>query len=122
MPVSYKVFADSQLVVVLYSGELTLEEIINARKEGASDPEFNPSYNVIDDITAVTASAINFDDLSSISGKSVASLGVKRALVAETDFQYGMARMYQALSESHGHVFKIFREYDAAAEWVSEKV
>ena len=120
MPVRYKILPENNLVVVHYTGVLTLEDISSVRKEGASDPDFSPDYHVIDDITGVTSTKINFDDLSHISGKSVASKGVKRALVAETELQFGMARMYQTLSESHGQKFQIFRGYDAAFEWITE--
>ncbi|MCK4709992.1 MAG: hypothetical protein KAU21_15345 [Gammaproteobacteria bacterium] len=120
MPVSYKILPEKKLMVLHYTGELTVEEILNVRKEGAADPDSNPAYHVIDDITGVTFSKINFNDLSRISGQSVATKGVKRALVAETELQFGMARMYQILSESYGQIFQIFRDYDAASEWVLE--
>ncbi|MDH5393874.1 MAG: STAS/SEC14 domain-containing protein [Gammaproteobacteria bacterium] len=118
MPVSYQIFADKKLIIVTYSGALTLEEIMNARKESAADPAFEPVYNVIDDVRAVLSSSINFNEIASISGKSVLNAGVKRALVVSTDLQKGMAHMYKVLSESSGHTFHIFEDYDQALAWV----
>ena len=34
------------------------------------------------------------------------------------DFQYGMARMFQALVESDKHEIAIFRDIESAAQWL----
>ena len=120
MPVSYQIFTQKKLTIVSYTGELTLEEIIMARKQGAADPDFDPSFNVIDDIRGVTSSAISFDDIAKISSKSVLNTGVKRALVVSTDLQKGMAHMYKVLSEASGHIFEIFEDYELAYDWVMQ--
>ncbi|MDH5516389.1 MAG: hypothetical protein OEY36_01045 [Gammaproteobacteria bacterium] len=120
MPVKYQIFPEKKLVIVSYSAELTLQEILAARKKGAADPDFDPAYNVIDDISAVKSSTISFDDIAGISGSSVANKGVKRALFVATDLQKGMAHMYKVLSEASGHDFRIFTDYDQACEWVKQ--
>jgi len=118
MPASYKLYPGKNLIVVTYSGGVTLEEIIAVRKQGSADPEFSPDFDVIDDISAVKSSDIKFEDLDFISRKSVASTRVKRALIAVTDFQKGMANMYKVLSESHGHIFRVFDDVDKARKWI----
>ena len=121
MPVEYKILKDKRLVIVNYEGMLKLDEILAARVKCATDPDFDPDYNIIDDISGVTSSDINFDDVSRIAGNSVAHTGVKRALLAVSDFQRGMANMYQVLSESSGHKFHIFNDYDDAYRWVLDQ-
>jgi len=72
MPVDYKVVADKRLVIVRYYGHLILDEIIAARQKGASDPDFDPAYNVIDDISNVDSSDINYEMIQRVSAQSVA--------------------------------------------------
>lgn len=120
MPVSYTIFPENRLVVVSYSGDLILEEILETRIKGAQDPDFDPSYHVIDDVSAVTGTKLKFEELSRISGQSVVNKDAKRALVAVSDLQQGMAKMYQILSESAGYSFKIFSSLQAAREWILE--
>lgn len=43
---------------------------------------------------------------------------VKTAFCVFTDLQYGIARMFQALQESEKHKIEIFRNKEAAAEWL----
>ena len=88
------------------------------RQKGASDPGFDSSYNVIDDISAVESSDINYEMIQRVSSQSVAKQGVRRALIVATDFQRGMAKIYKVLSESAGHNFEIFEDYDAGMDWV----
>lgn len=118
MPADYKLNHEKKLLVVSYSGELTVQDIIDLRVKGMKDPEFNPSYHILDDLTAVTSTNINYDNVNQIASDSVAQPGVKRALVAVTNLQLGMANMYKVVSEPSGQIFKIFKDYDTALEWV----
>lgn len=120
MPASYKLYPDKKLVVVTYSGDVSLKDIISVRQQGVADPDFDPGFNVIDDVSEVKTTNIRYDEFNFISGKSVANTGVKRALIAVTDFQKGMANMYKVLSESHGHLFKVFDDVDKARKWMAE--
>lgn len=119
MPVNYQLYPDENLVVVTYSGDLSLQDIIEIRKQGMADPDFNPEFHVIDDASAVTSTSLNFDQLSQASEKSIINRGVRRALVAVTDLQRGMANMYRVLSESEGHNFKVFSDIDEAKKWIT---
>lgn len=120
MPASYQLYPDEHFVIVSYSGVLTLKDIIEVRQQGMTDPDFDAAFNVIDDVSAVKSTDIDFDSLSSLSAKSIAKVGVKRAMVAQTDLQKGMANMYRVLSESHGHVFNVFDSVERAIEWVKK--
>lgn len=118
MPVDYKISADQHLVIVRYFGNLKLDEIMAARLKGATDPDFDPTYNVIDDISEVTASDIDYEMVRKITQQSVVQQGVRRALIAVTDLQRGMANMYKVLSESAGHRFEVFNDFEEGMNWV----
>lgn len=118
VPISYKISPDQGLMSVYYSGGLTMVDILELRKYGAADSDFNPSFHVIDDISKVTSTSIDYGSINQLSAHSMVRPGVKRALVAVTDLQLGMANMYRVLSESAGQHFKIFNDYKSAVKWV----
>jgi len=119
MPASYELFPKDRLIVVTYSGVLSLEDVVAVRQQGIEDPEFDTNYDVIDDVSRVDSTDIRFEELGQLSGKSVAKAGVKRAFVVTTDFQRGMANMYRVLSESHGQEFNIFEDISVAKNWIA---
>ena len=46
-------------------------------------------------------------------------LGMRRTVfVVPTDLGFGMARMYEMLSEARGGGMRVFRDYDEARRWV----
>ena len=44
---------------------------------------------------------------------------IKSALCAFNDFQYGMARMFQAVMESDKRIMEIFKDIESAAQWLN---
>jgi len=43
---------------------------------------------------------------------------IKSALCAFSDFQYGIARMFQSVMESDKRIMEIFRDIESAAQWL----
>ena len=43
---------------------------------------------------------------------------IKSALCAFDEFQYGMARMFQAVMESDKRIMEIFKDIESAAQWL----
>ena len=120
MAVSYEIFPDKQLIISHLEGELTEHDIISLRAQVMQDELFNPAYHVIDDVTGVTRLSIDMDKLQALSKNSLVQSHIRRALVARTDYQYGMARVYRAFSEASGHEFQVFRSIEEAMAWISK--
>ncbi len=120
MAIDYQIFPEKQLIVSYYSGFITLDDIVNLRKRVFADPRFNPNLHSIDDLTGVTDVNLDFDRLRGLSTGSLIRQGIRRALVAKTDLQFGMARMYQTVSEWEGQNFFVFHDIADAMSWVQE--
>ena len=54
MPFSYVVYKDRNLVISTVSGRVTWEEIKARQDQTKTDPDFNPEFNQIVDLRAVT--------------------------------------------------------------------
>jgi len=105
-------------VVLHYGKELSVDLVQGIRSVVMQDADFNPEFNVIEDVTEVVDVKLDFQEMSQIAGKSVIKKKTRRAFVAKTDLQYGLARSYQTLSEAEGQEFMVFRDFDAAMIWV----
>ncbi|HUT65976.1 MAG TPA: hypothetical protein VMZ05_07485 [Spirochaetota bacterium] len=106
------------------SGSLTDEKFKEAIQ---SFYDGNPTMNVIWDFSKASLA-----DTPTITVKQ-SSMMVKRlgstrqngksAVIASRDLEYGMARMFQIMTENGGIPFKIkvFRSFDEAMQWLIEK-
>lgn len=122
MTVSYEIFPSQRLIITYLSGIITEEDFIQLREMVLADPQFHPDFSFIDDITGTTDLDIGNDRLYSIAQQTVANPGIRRALVAENNYQYGMARMYKVFSENAGQNFQVFRTLEEAVDWVRKPV
>jgi hypothetical protein len=52
----------------------------------------------------------------------ILSAASRRAVVVASDLAFGMARMYEILSEKRGGGTRVFREYGEARRWVETGV
>lgn len=67
------------------------------------------------------SSAVLWDVMLPIA-REVAAAGFSPiVLVAPTDAQYGVGRMFQAMSEHSGLTFAVFRREDDAARWLDNQ-
>jgi hypothetical protein len=119
MAVEYHIDTEARLLIARFSGEFTVGDVIRLRSLGRQDPRLQAGFSTIDDVTGVTEISMSQDDLARLAQQSVVQPGVRRALVAKTDLQFGMARMYQTFSEFSGQSFQVFRDIEAARAWLT---
>ena len=118
MAAEYKIYPDDHLIVATYSGVFTVEDILGLRQRILQDPDYCADFHVLDDVTRVEEIDADFSRMAPVPSGSIITKGIRRALVAKTDLQFGMARTYQMLSDNAGHQFEVFRDYDEALAWV----
>lgn len=118
MAVNYHIFPESNLMIVEYSGTFTIQDIVDMRAVVSKDPEYSPLLNVIEDVTNVEKVEADFDNISGVTTESIMAAGIKHCIVANTDLQFAMSRMYQMLMENSGHELRIFRDIKEAKTWV----
>jgi len=119
MAIDYTIFPEEKLICVKYSGVFNKIDIVNARKFVSEDKDYNPVFNVIEDVSAVEEVDANFDELSKLSPESIMQKDIKHCIVAVTELQFAMSRMYQMLAEYAGHEIHIFKSLEEAKSWIS---
>ncbi|HKD50273.1 MAG TPA: hypothetical protein VKB90_05730 [Candidatus Acidoferrum sp.] len=86
------------------------------------DPDFDPSFGEIADLTEVTQVEVSGDDIREIAQKNIFSPLSRRAIVVPNDVIFGLARMYEILRELQGESgIRVFRTLDEALDWVAPK-
>jgi hypothetical protein len=118
MPWNYVIDTKRRLIVSTGWGRLTFAEANTHDEQLERDPDFDPSFKQIIDMTGITAF-----DVSTIEAKKLASRGSfsaksRRALVASSPDVYGMGRLMEAYHEMAGgrEETRIFYDRDEAMQ------
>ena len=115
----YEIDKERRLVTSTASGVITLPEIWAHQERLASDPDFDPSFAQLLDITQVSKVKLSSEEIRRAAGRSVLAINTRLAIVVSSSFVYGLARMFQILREVNGDEgIHVFRERDEALAWV----
>ena len=120
MPFRYVVHTEHRLVVSIGSDRLTWKEIKARQDQTKTDPNFNPEFNQIVDLREVTGFDMTSAQASSLARRMVFSSTSKRAFVASRPAVFGVARMWEILSELEDNPseIRVFYDLPSALEWL----
>jgi hypothetical protein len=126
VPIEYTIDRARRIVMVSGKGILTFQEMTEYQRQVWTRTDL-AGYNELADMNHVTEilddTIKNVEELARISCAMDASIGpTKLAIVASTDFHYGMGRMYKVFRVGHPGCTKeveVFRAYEDAIRWLS---
>ena len=113
-------FFDEQypLVYTVFSGLVTDDDFAEHSRVLLADPRFEASMPELVDLREVTRVELSAETIPLSARSLLHAPQAKRAVVAPTDFLYGLARMYQAYRDKLAEGdFRVFRSMPAALEW-----
>jgi hypothetical protein len=124
VPITITVNAAERLRYSVFSGDIGDRELIAAFRRSMESPDFDPTLNGLVDLRAVqrldvTSSGIW--ELAQVLRVADRSRTARRvAIVAPSDFQFGMARMAATLLSTGGLAteYHAFRDMTEAREWL----
>jgi len=119
MSLSYSIDANRRLIVVRAYGVLTEADVTRVREQIRVDPGFNREFDQLFDARDVEDIALSKEGMARLADTSILAPEVRRAFVAKTTLQYGMARMFTAVSEQRQHITQVFRELEQAEAWLA---
>jgi hypothetical protein len=128
MPLEIRDLDEERGNLITGSGTVTSEEYLAALKAhlAQAKDKFQKYRYSLSDYTAVTKVEISSKDVELIAqlSKDAAVLNPDAvvAVVAPRDAAYGMARMWQILSDEAQWDIRVFRSTDDAKEWIVERV
>lgn len=103
-----------------YTGELAPEDILGALVEGN---RLFPNMNSLVDFSEASLANINTEEIRRLTAKAieVEPHGILCAFVVSRDLEYGLSRMYDALSDADlPQTRRVFRTYDEALDWLQK--
>ena len=122
MPTFYKIDKERKLVMSTGSGVLTLADALAHQEKLLKEPDFDPSFSQLVDLTQVTNLEFSSADVRRLAQKSSFSPTSRRAVLVSSDIVYGLSRMYEAFRSISGEKgVRIFRDLNGALEWVLSK-
>lgn len=126
MPVKIKYTEDGLGVRFIAHGIATGEEIIEANKKVNTHENFSSLKYKIADRSACDEYRVSGGDVKIIAGQErdavVVNPDLVVAMIAPSDLQYGMSRMYQSLMADMGFECEIFRSSEDADMWIKSKI
>ena len=118
MPISYRIDESLRLVFTTAQGVLTRQDVLTHLQRLREDPDFDPSYNQLVDLRAVIEFAMSAAELRMITVYRLFNEKSRRAIVADEDITFGMARMYEVFREDAPEDIKLFRDMADARRWL----
>jgi hypothetical protein len=118
----YEIDKERRLITSTASGVITLPEIWAHQEKLDRDPDFDPSFAQLLDVTQVTKLKLSSEDVRRVADSNTFSSNPRLAIVATSSLVYGMARMFQIFREMKGEEkTRVFRDRDEALAWVLGK-
>ena len=122
MPTFYKIDKERKLVMSTYSGVLTIADALGHQQSLPKDPDFDPSFSQLFDVTHVTDVQLTAEDVRTLARTSVFSPDSRRAILVDSDLKFGLARMFEVLRDTMGEKgIRVFRDLDDALDWIFAK-
>ncbi|MEI8014653.1 MAG: hypothetical protein WCH20_07410 [Nitrospira sp.] len=118
MPCAYTIDLARSLVLSRGWGEITDRELLAHVHALTADPRFARNFHQLADLRDVTDVRITASCIREMVRLNPYGTGARRALVVTNDVVFGMARMYQILSDESPDEFEIFRKLDDALRWL----
>jgi len=122
MAVTYQLDRERGLIETLCTGEVTLDEVLHHFQELEADASLPERLDVLLDLGPMT-SLPESEQLREVT-RAVDRLKTRVAwgtcaIVARRDALFGMSRMFQILAEGLFARSRVFREREAAEDWLA---
>ena len=118
MPISHQIDKALGVVFSTAEGVLTAQDILTHRQRIYEDLVFDPSYDELIDLRDVIEFPVSSTEMQKIAELPLFNEKSRRAIVAEKDINFGMARMYEMLHDLEPDLIKVFRDLAEARRWL----
>ncbi len=117
MPFTSEIDPARGMVTTRVTGRPTPTQLRAHQDRLAADPDFDPAYDHLFDLSDVEALDVDPQDIRSLADLTIFDLTSRRAVVAPRSHHFGLSRMYQALHSADERV-GVFRTRTEALEWL----
>lgn len=115
---AYTIDPARSLVLSRGWGPLTNADLTQYLRLLADDSRFRSGFNQLCDLRDVTEMRVGTSGIRQIVSLNPFVAGSRRAVVVASDVAFGMARMYQILTDASPDELEVFRDLDEALRWL----
>lgn len=116
---AYRIHSSLAIVVSVWTGPITNEEIVSSYERLHADPAFRTELDQLADLRAADLSEVTSEGLRALARRAERHAGPnKSAVLAPGDLTFGMGRMYEVLTESARQTVRVFRDAGEALRWL----
>lgn len=117
---------DTRIRSAVFTGAVGDRELLDAYGSLLAEPDYDPNFDDLVDLRQVSRIEVTRDALARVISMytPIDQLGLRTrlAIVAASDFTYGMSRMYELLrGDGVPEEVRVFRSYEEAVEWLSSR-
>jgi len=107
----------NRIVVTLFTGRVTIDDVQASCRGIKANPAFEPDFRQFIDLSKASELHLHYQDLNQLAEISDPFSGdAKRALLGPTALSFGIGRMYEIILNSPG--FQVFRSQPEALTWL----
>ncbi len=119
MPETYLIDTQRGVIFSKGTGVFTYADFCEHMARMRADPRFRPDFKQLVDCRTATAIDLTGEQVSELAGRSILSVGTRRAFVVSNDLQFGLTHMFAAYRENRGEKdARVFREMRDALAWL----
>jgi len=119
MAAYFRIDKERRLVMTTAAGVFTFADGLAHQERLTTDPDFDPSFSQLMDLTHVTKIEFGSEDVRRLAQRSVFAPDARRAILVNCDVIFGLAQKFVAFRESLGEQgLRVFRSIDEALSWV----
>ena len=121
MPITHRIDREAGIIFVERSGTIESQDEDEALRRRLSDPDYRPGLGMLVDCTGMDP-ADSTEVICYLADQTAHMAARLRcgplAILVKTDVQYGMARMYQLMTDHLHRDTLVFRDREQALAWL----
>lgn len=120
MPLRYVIDKERRLVRTTGWDRLTFDQTKAYQDQLLNDPDFDPEFNQLVDLTALAGLGMSTEETKQIASRSGFSARSRRAFVAPDPAVFGMSRLFAVYNEmsSTPSQIQVFHDAISALKWL----
>ncbi len=126
MPITFTLKPEEGYYISKYAGSLSDDDLIEPWRDFFKSGEWIPGLNELADISELDGRTITLDGIMQLAKyvtpilKEHCKSVIKVAVYSPNDLPFGLARMYEAMSDESVQKVHVFREREEAEAWLAE--
>ncbi len=122
MPIEFRILGDARRILTRCFGHLEGVHLLEYYRSLTADPLYDPTFDELFDLSDVDEVDVTSNDLRKLSHATRVGgrqgRGVRVAIVAPEDLEFGLSRMYEAFQAESANEMRVFRDPDEATKWI----